>query len=957
LSDRDEEEAPAVTRAGRWRPTLGVLACAGALLAVGVLVFWWLFHYGVSTIWAGDGLDQHFPAVYRYNVVLRGFLAHPSAGLPTWSWNLGLGADAMGALSYYATDPFALLSLLVPLRWLEYAYEALYFLRLFVAGLASYAYLRKMKAAEFAAIAGSLMYVFVSFSLFSALRHPFFADAMVYLPLMLIGVERVLARQRPYLLVAAVFVAALSDFYFFFQLTVIVVVYAIARWHELTPRVERGRKFVAAALAVAGFYILGMALASFALLPAVEAFLASSRAGGHQAIGVFHTLGQYRSYVAALWSARNGQDSVFAGFSILGFLVVPVLLMRRGRHTALKAMLLLFAVFLVFPIFGSMMNGFAFPSYRFLFMGGLFLALGAALLLSERKAFTGREVVAMLVGLGFYTVAGLAAAGGLDPANLAPLGVGALIWGCFAAEWAIVRRRALSPAPQDRPRAPWSPVARAAVCALVVLGIALNAAASFDTDYNPRLKGYVPLGQVMQRYRDNPGSIAAALPGADFFRVDKQVTVRGSDLGMVVSNDPLVQGYHGLDYYYSIFDRNLFEFLHGVDDRSQGKSFDFEGVDDRAALDTILGVRYYLAANSATQYAPYGFVRTGVEGGTTVFRNRLALPLGFVYHAAVPASDYAAMAPLDRQQAILQGVVLETGSAPAVPRITVRREVMNVPYSVTSSGGAVLDAAAKRITANKPRGTVTLRTTPVPDAELYVSVTGIRFALSRAGGTAAKAGALGALARWAQDLGLTQRQSRASLSLSFHTTGPAKVERVESPLNPYYWGDDSTLVNLGYFARGAGTVSVHPVQAATIDYTSLKVYAVPMAAFAEQVGRLAAEGMRDVRVTDGSVSGTVTSNGDGLLFLSVPYSTGWSATVDGRPTGIVTANVAFCGIPVTDGTHRIVMRYVTPGLLPGTAFSVLGLLVLGGLVARGRRARVRSTTGPSAPTGSRVASS
>jgi len=130
----------------------------------------------------------------------------------------------------------------------------------------------------------------------------------------------------------------------------------------------------------------------------------------------------------------------------------------------------------------------------------------------------------------------------------------------------------------------------------------------------------------------------------------------------------------------------------------------------------------------------------------------------------------------------------------------------------------------------------------------------------------------------------------------------------------------------------------------TIDYTSLKVYAVPMGRFPERVGRLAADGIRDVRITGSSMAGTVTSNGAGVLFVSIPYDSGWSATVDGKAVAVVKANVGFCGIPVTGGTHQIRMTYLTPGLVPGSVTSVIALLAVGGMILARRRPKRPSAT-------------
>jgi hypothetical protein len=51
-----------------------------------------------------------------------------------------------------------------------------------------------------------------------------------------------------------------------------------------------------------------------------------------------------------------------------------------------------------------------------------------------------------------------------------------------------------------------------------------------------------------------------------------------------------------------------------------------------------------------------------------------------------------------------------------------------------------------------------------------------------------------------------------------------------------------------------------------------------------------------------------------LLVLADAYYSGWSATVDGKPTAILPANLAGRGLLLGPGPHRVVFSYRTPGL-------------------------------------------
>ena len=634
-------------KAAGWR------AVTLALLAVGALVYRYLFLYGVSNIWGGDGAIQHFPALYYCRGVLLAALRDPRHTFSMWSFNIGLGADTIGTLSYYLGDPFALASLAFPVRSLEHVYEAMFFARLLVAGLGAYAYLRAMRAKRLGAIAGSLIYVFSAYTMFSALRHPYFANPLVWFPLILLGIEHALHRKRPYLLVLAVLLAGVSSYYFLYQMTLVVVVYAVCRYFELAPKGRRLIGLVPSAMWVGALYGLGTACAAFLLWPALDAFFTSSRVGATAPMTLFYDVDAYRSYVAAFTSAETGTNSAFLGFSILCALVLPVIFMRRRRNTTLKIMLVLFPLTLVFPLIGTAFNGFAFPSYRFLFMWGLFLGAAVAAVLSDDRPLSVGEIVVSLLWQLAYSTAVVIAFGHHGPQVMLPLYVGGFMWLLFVAESIVLRVRKPATVPPAEPVADEVVVAatpvptradrrssmlvRVAILGLVVFNIAVLATFSFDREFSDVLTDYVPPGQTLAAYLQGPGALAGKLPGASTSRTDRQTsafgsidqhyTTPGTDLRIDSSNDALVEGYNGISSYYSVMDSGVHAYLTGLDVRTQRDSFEYNGFDDRAALEALNGVRYHLPSADGTQYVPYGFEQRSSLSTQPVYENRNALPV------------------------------------------------------------------------------------------------------------------------------------------------------------------------------------------------------------------------------------------------------------------------------------------------------------------------------------------
>ena len=75
-------------------------------------------------------------------------------------------------------------------------------------------------------------------------------------------------------------------------------------------------------------------------------------------------------------------------------------------------------------------------------------------------------------------------------------------------------------------------------------------------------------------------------------------------------------------------------------------------------------------------------------------------------------------------------------------------------------------------------------------------------------------------------------------------------------------------------------------------------------------------------------SATISLPKDNLVFFSVPYEEGWSATVNGKPAEIVKANVGFMAVLCAKGDNvSIRFNYKTPGLGIGALISLGALAV------------------------------
>ncbi|HET8940121.1 MAG TPA: YfhO family protein, partial [Polyangiales bacterium] len=87
------------------------------------------------------------------------------------------------------------------------------------------------------------------------------------------------------------------------------------------------------------------------------------------------------------------------------------------------------------------------------------------------------------------------------------------------------------------------------------------------------------------------------------------------------------------------------------------------------------------------------------------------------------------------------------------------------------------------------------------------------------------------------------------------------------------------------------------------------------------------------------IEATCTSPGRGLAVFVEQWAPGWEASVDGVATPVLSANFACRAVPVLAGRHRIVLRYVPPGLFAGVVVSLISALLCIGvaLATRGQK--------------------
>ena len=133
---------------------------------------------------------------------------------------------------------------------------------------------------------------------------------------------------------------------------------------------------------------------------------------------------------------------------------------------------------------------------------------------------------------------------------------------------------------------------------------------------------------------------------------------------------------------------------------------------------------------------------------------------------------------------------------------------------------------------------------------------------------------------------------------------------------------DEQIQKYGYLLENIEDLELPPYNYGE-DGTTLSLTDEAMAYDCEQLKQTSADSFE---TDNNGFTAKVTRDKENLVFFSVPYDEGWSATVNGKEVEIEKVNVGFMAVKVDAGVSEIRFNYTAPGL-------VNGLLITGGACA------------------------
>lgn len=154
----------------------------------------------------------------------------------------------------------------------------------------------------------------------------------------------------------------------------------------------------------------------------------------------------------------------------------------------------------------------------------------------------------------------------------------------------------------------------------------------------------------------------------------------------------------------------------------------------------------------------------------------------------------------------------------------------------------------------------------------------------------------------------------------------------------YYENHDYSIVRIGSYPEGTDleirlTIRLNSVEPDKEEYTIIKdfqFYQFDYDLFRQDIGTLSENQWKldPEKCTERYLEGTINASEGQLMFTSIPYEPGWTIKVDGKKVEPVEIIKAFIGIELEPGEHTVTMKYTPPGFIFGVITLILGAAAL-----------------------------
>lgn len=838
--------------------TLSILIPAVMILAIFLLFT--ITPFGNRT-WLTIDLGQQYVDFFSY--YQDTLLHHPEHFF--YSFSKSIGGEMVSLWAYYLLSPFNLLFLLIPRSAIAMGVSLLIFLKL-VSCTVSFAVLLdvKFKQRNWTTLLFALSYGFMSY-LSANQFNVMWLDALIGLPLIILGVDALLQKRNPLYYVLPLSLTILSNYYTGYMICLFLGLYFPYAYlmandsYSWKSFIKQFGRFI--------FYgVLSVGLITVILLPTFYSLLGSK---GTATIIAWSLKSEYNPLLMAsklfigsfdFHEMQKGYPNIFVGslamFSFLCYFKEKKIA-RSQRFYALFITVIILISFNI-EMFDKLWHAGQLPnwySYRFSFLFSFWIVF-----LGYQWTLKKTAVGILETFVYFFLVLATSIGFILFPQDYLQgwqiaLGFG-LSMGILYGLILIGRGKASH---------------QKFLISFVVIELLLNSIVTLS-----RL-GYV-MNSEFTAYQSSLADWSTVLRPAEneFYRSEKTM--------LRSKNDSLQIPTYGVSHFSSTFEKETEKFFDAIGVR-QGTAY-VNYSNGTLLTDALLGIKNTFIETTDATYNER-WERKDLEDFSTIANfdeghivtNPNALSIAYPMKAILKSMKVPTNHPITMQNQLANAL-----SGTKSPKNIFTR----VSYETTFENiiGSPVVYQRIQLKDNTQVGTITLTFTPETDDPIYLEM----------------AGTMGE-----EDLEMT-------LNGEPYAFYPVQSKPV--------------LLSVAKNQKGQPQTLRITVKDDGFEFSKLNLYSLNTSLLNERLEQTKAQELKLETFSATHFSGTMEVLEDSTVLTTIPYSTGWKVWVDGQEVETYKILDSLLGFTISKGIHRIEYRYSTPFLLEGSLVSIASLLLL-----------------------------
>lgn len=695
----------------------------------------------------------------------------------------------------------------------------------------------------------------------------FFADAMLWLPLLLLGIERIIKEKKTILFIVVVAICLFDNFYFAYINFLVAGIYIVFRWFfplssNETNKLEQFKMYVYSGLAS-----LGISAISF--IPSVYGYLNNHRIPYEDSIPFFGI-----------------PDNLLLDSRIVAlpaFVILCLFTFSFYKNMKFKffACLTILSIMLHFsPMIASMFNGFSAPQYRWEYFLSLVAGGVTAMGLQQIYSITKRQLLLSITcTITIYVISYGVHYGFFDLMNrdfsLFTLRVGYL---AFAAIITVITFTLYY----------WKKSQRFfAILTVTLILISITTSNVYQMVKLPSAGSAQAVTKEFMQSDEYNGKDQLELirkiqerENDSFYRIDWMVGTR--------NNTPIVQDFNGFSVYSSILNKHLlYYYLYDLEiDMGRESVSRYMTLGDRANIYSILSGKY-LIAEKGKKAIPHQFKKLFTIGNYVAYENKNILPFLRTTNTAYVESDFANVPVIVKERAMLEGIILN------------KEELIKTKTTIQESDNLMEN--------------VTIRATDATyhDNQLDVKkeIGGVDLNIYNPGADNSDYYVTFYLKRLDKDEGYT-------LQVNDYVTSRKKNTSI------YKTGVDKLTIRI----PAEKQVSIR-VPKGKYELTNFALYEEDYQSL--HSAKKESENIPDIPISWSSNKVNIlykNETNEQFATLPIPYEKGWTLFINGEKSEILQANYAFIGFSLKEGINNIELIYYPPYFLISLFISISSLI-------------------------------